>query len=667
MSEAITRATLSGEAEKPMPFGFEVSYELFNARGERLRNVLLIENPGSGNALQLDIVNILTDVAIVLKQRESAGEANGQHHFRLHFPAGALAGRKTGVAGEDWDVLRIDRQDGTTDVYLAWRSPEVQIDPGERLVLLLHGVSATPDAGAEVVLDLSWPKLTVAQSLTDADVFVLIPLGPGQGSDYLLADKLSLGVRDRRGRPDIPLRARFDGPNQVLLSRSYAKSTVTLRLVNSASPRTQETLRFRHDASEPEKSSRLVVALPVGTQPWALGTESWLDDAVIALAGWTVSEPALNAESDLLEWVLTPASDVALAPQEFLELTLSNLMPGEPSGTAHLELRYSAVPGYWDGAILCPIEKVPLIFGRGDRGLRVGMGLSEPEAELHVRHGNIRVESGELQHVDELTFRSNTRGSSRTEAASFYHGDSETPVMELSSLGKLRLNPYYSELQSARPFVFRTDVATNGGADDEIAARFFKKDETTALMELRSDGTLTVSGRVMDKTGFVVPVGTIVAWGGALVAPSGWLFCNGSTYKIDDYLALFSVIAHLYRGDSSVPDGEFRVPSLRGRVPVGYSPEYTLGATGGSATHTLTTDEMPTHKHGVNDPGHGHRSPVYHGSGDDDHHSDGGSSGVDGWHPIESATTGISIQDTGRGQPHNNMPPYQVVNYIIKY
>ncbi|AUX42389.1 tail protein [Sorangium cellulosum] len=698
---------MTPQTEKKMPFGFKVSYELFNARGERLENVLLIEKLGSGQALQLDVLNILTDATILLRQRTSAGEGGGAHHFRLRFPAGALASRETRVEGADWDVKRIDRQDGTTDLYLAWCSPDVQIAPGDGLVVLLQGVSATPDAGAEVVLSLSWPKIAVVESFAAANVFPLNLRGPGQGGDYLLEDTLRLGVRDRRGRPDIPLRVRFDGPSRVL-NVDNQTNTLTLRLVNSASPRSQQKLRFVYDANQPERTSRLVVALPVGTsaaQPWALGTKDQLNGVSVALAGWTASGPTESADGDLLEWVLSPGSAVELAPQESLTLTLSNLATLHPSGTADLELRYSAVPGYWDGEILCPIEKAPLVFGRGDERDRIGIGGNAPDARLYVRNGDLLLDSGQLQNTGPLRFRSDTNGTGENQVAQFFKKDEEEPLMELLSDGKMRLGvgtptaPGKLTLHGTSGVnnepVLWADARTGSQARVELPGDVQLRERATsnlAYLQACDDSSardiglvlrtqkgsqrvdalrLTPEGRAKDKTGFLVPVGTIVAYGGS-TAPDGWLLCNGAVYKRANYQDLFNVIGTTYNSNASETVGgdEFRVPTLLGRVPVGHMAggyARTLGALGGEAEHTLTIDEMPVHDHGVNDPGHSHRSPVYHGSGDDNRHSDGDEGDRDGWSPTESSTTGISIQNSGGGRAHNNMQPYLVVNYIIKH
>lgn len=71
---------------------------------------------------------------------------------------------------------------------------------------------------------------------------------------------------------------------------------------------------------------------------------------------------------------------------------------------------------------------------------------------------------------------------------------------------------------------------------------------------------------------------------------------------------------------------------------------YTAGATGGEATHTLTVNEMPKHKHwGVR------RAE----QGDPGDYSTGESSG--------SADSEYETDSAGGGQPHNNMPPYLVV------
>lgn len=77
-------------------------------------------------------------------------------------------------------------------------------------------------------------------------------------------------------------------------------------------------------------------------------------------------------------------------------------------------------------------------------------------------------------------------------------------------------------------------------------------------------------------------------------APRGWALCNGQLLPINQNQALFSLLGTTYGGDGRV---NFALPDLRGRTPIHFGSNNTLGQRGGESAHTLSISEMPTHMH----------------------------------------------------------------------
>jgi microcystin-dependent protein len=163
----------------------------------------------------------------------------------------------------------------------------------------------------------------------------------------------------------------------------------------------------------------------------------------------------------------------------------------------------------------------------------------------------------------------------------------------------------------------------------------------------------------------LMPVGVVLPYGSSS-APSGWLNCQGQELHRGDYPDLFAVIGTTYgAGDGSTT---FNLPNLAGRVVVGQGSgagltSRAMGATGGVEAHALNTNEMPSHTHTSNAVGGTLGLMTADGS-----NTAGGGLDASATEPnLYAAPAALSINSAGSGAAHNNMQPFAVLNYIIRY
>ncbi|MBP1638983.1 MAG: Tail Collar domain protein [Bacteroidetes bacterium] len=147
-------------------------------------------------------------------------------------------------------------------------------------------------------------------------------------------------------------------------------------------------------------------------------------------------------------------------------------------------------------------------------------------------------------------------------------------VDETSSVAGTALTEatYGDFIQSLWHFVKLADVTPNGVADN-----------TTNGFQLAKAMQMILQ-----------PVGTPGHWPVA-TPPTGWLVMDGAAISRTIYVDLFALIGTTFgTGDGSTT---FNLPNEINRMRVGAGDSYAVGATGGSATHTNTIEEMCDHAH----------------------------------------------------------------------
>ncbi|MDB5720353.1 MAG: phage tail protein [Alphaproteobacteria bacterium] len=144
-------------------------------------------------------------------------------------------------------------------------------------------------------------------------------------------------------------------------------------------------------------------------------------------------------------------------------------------------------------------------------------------------------------------------------------------------------------------------------------------------------------------------------------APAGWSMCDGSLLAISEYDTLFNLLGTTYGGDGQ---STFALPNLQSRVPIhqgqGSTSNFILAETGGAETVTLGTNQMPQHNHAflVSSDTGAQVAPADNvlGTG----------ASVTLFRPLApNQAMGTTTSPIGGSQPHENMQPYLVLNYII--
>ncbi|RZU63741.1 microcystin-dependent protein [Microterricola gilva] len=147
-------------------------------------------------------------------------------------------------------------------------------------------------------------------------------------------------------------------------------------------------------------------------------------------------------------------------------------------------------------------------------------------------------------------------------------------------------------------------------------------------------------------------------------APAGWMFCDGQLLPISENETLFNLIGTTYGGDGQ---STFALPNMQGRLPLHQSSGgHILAETGGAEEVTLSSQQIPAHRH-----------PTLAAA------ASGTSASPQGnvlatWADTPYATTPVApapgapvalsptaVAATGGNQPHDNMPPFLAVSFII--
>jgi len=257
-------------------------------------------------------------------------------------------------------------------------------------------------------------------------------------------------------------------------------------------------------------------------------------------------------------------------------------------------------------------------------------------------------------------------------------------VAVMMTSGNAQNTGYYPAIGFDRPGIAARTLGLSTGrrfqtVDDQNQVGYLLDTVTGVDTNSIQDKAVTLQKLSDALVALLIAPGTVHQFAGPN-PPGGWIICDGSPVSRTTYSALFAAIGTYWGAGDNV--NTFNVPNFVNRVPVGYGAGvlWEFATTGGEVNHSLNTNEMPSHNHPITDQQHSHSSPPHtHGytnptgafnaqSGSGMYSASGAATTGGTSVAIDAAFSNINHTDyLGGNGAHNNMQPYAVLYYIIKY
>jgi microcystin-dependent protein len=198
-----------------------------------------------------------------------------------------------------------------------------------------------------------------------------------------------------------------------------------------------------------------------------------------------------------------------------------------------------------------------------------------------------------------------------------------------------------------------------------IVFECLKSDGTSVQVASFSTSGISLNFSDQTQTTAYTPTGSILPFTG-IELPSGYLWCNGSSYNKASHSDLFQVIQNIYGG----VDPNFNVPNLNEKFPLGAETNTSMNVnttlngnsrtdiTGGNIT--MTTNQMISHSHKITFNTNQYIESVVRAT-----NTLGGGNGM---RLISSnGNDNFPIETNSVGNNDSQRPPWVAVQYIIKF